>query len=349
MDFFTLIIIILKQTVYFFNFNLPRLCDIMSVMNYLYMLQTIRESCPDFINRFFMLVSDMVQNLGFMLPAFIYWCVSKTAGTKMFLCYSTTFFSNQLIKNTACVYRPWIRYPELTPYAAAKPSATGYSFPSGHTVSAASFFGSVAVFQKKKKWVVILMFTLIFLTAFSRNWLGVHTIQDVLVAILEGAFFICIFEVLSYWFASHQDKDILLCIIGIVLVIAGLLYLQFKPYPMDYLEDGSLLVDPYDMLTDCYTAAGLSASALLGWLIDRRFIHYETAGSWKNKIICFLIGGLIVFAEKVGLGYVFAPLGTHFSHLLKYFILGITTMIFYPMGVMAFRKKHAAKKSDDEK
>ena len=309
------------------------------------MLQTLREGAPDFVNVFFMFISDAVQNVGFMLPAFIYWCVSKTAGTKMFLCYTTTFFSNQLIKNTACVYRPWFRYPELTPYAKATAGATGYSFPSGHTVSATSFFGSLAIYEKKRKWVVILMFTLIFLTAFSRNWLGVHTIQDVLVAIIEGAFYICLFEVLSYWFASHQDKDILICIIGIVLAIAGLLFLQFKPYPLDYLEDGTLLVDPYDMLTDCYTATGLSVSALIGWLVDRRYIHYEAAGAWKNKIICFLIGGIIVFAEKTALGFVFAPLGTHFSHMFKYFLIGLTTMIFYPMSVMAFRKKVAAKKS----
>ena len=309
-------------------------------MNYLYMLQTLREGAPDFVNVFFMFVSDAVQNIGFMIPAFIYWCVSKSTGTKMFLCYSTTFFSNQLIKNTACIYRPWIRYPELTPYAKAMPSATGYSFPSGHTVSAASFFGSLAVYQKKKKWLVVLMFTLVFLTAFSRNWLGVHTLPDVLVAVIEASVYICIFEILSYWFASHQDKDILLCVAGIILAIAGLLYLQFKPYPLDYLEDGSLLVDPYDMLTDCYTAAGLSISALVGWLIDRRFIHYEAAEGWKNKIICFLAGGILVYAEKTGLGFVFAPLGTHFSHLLKYFFVGITTMIFYPMILMAIRKKN---------
>ena len=313
-------------------------------MNYLYMLQTLREGAPDFVNVFFMLISDAVQNVGFMIPAFIYWCVSKSAGTKMFLCYTTTFFSNQLIKNTACVYRPWFRYPELTPYAKATAGATGYSFPSGHTVSATSFFGSLAIYEKKKKWVVVLMFTLIFLTAFSRNWLGVHTLPDVLVAIIEASIYLCLFEVLAYWFASHQEKDILLCIIGIVLAIAGLLYLQFKPYPLDYLEDGTLLVDPYKMLTDCYTATGLSISALIGWLVDRRFIHYEVAGNWKQKIICFLAGGIIVFAEKVGFGILFAPLGDHFSHMLKYFILGITTMIFYPLLLNYIRRKRAEKK-----
>ena len=317
-------------------------------MNYLYMLQNLREASPDFISSFFMFISNAVQNVGFLIPAFIYWCVSKSAGTKMFLCYTTTFFSNQLIKNTACVYRPWFRYTELTPYSKAMPSATGYSFPSGHTVSATSFFGSLAIYEKKRKWVVVLMFTLIFLTAFSRNWLGVHTLPDVLVAIIEASVYLCLFEVICYWFASHQDKDILLCIVGIVLAITGLLYLQFKPYPMDYLVDGTLLVDPYDMLTDCYTATGLSIAALLGWVIDRRFIHYEPAGNWKQKLLCFFIGCIIVFAEKVGFGLLFAPLGAHFSHMLKYFILGITTMIFYPMLLIFIRKKNAEKKESKE-
>ena len=315
------------------------------IMNYLLALQSLRESSPDFINAFFMLVSDFVQNIGFLIPACIYWCVSKAAGTTMFLCYSSAFFSNQLIKNTACVYRPWIRWPELHPYSKAVKTATGYSFPSGHSVSAAVFYGSMAVNQKKKKWVVALMITLVILTAFSRNWLGAHTFQDVMVAVVEGFFFIALFEVLKYWFSNHQDKDVLICIIGIVLTVVGLLYLQFKPYPMDYLNDGKLLVDPYDMITDCYTGAGLSMAALLGWFLDRRFIHYEAEGNWKRRLICFLCGAFLILGVKIGLHILFKPVDAHLSHIIQYFILGLTTNTIYPLIVLSVRRRLAAKKA----
>ncbi|MBO5535524.1 MAG: phosphatase PAP2 family protein [Clostridia bacterium] len=64
----------------------------------------------------------------------------------------------------------------------------GYSYPSGHSVTAATLYGSMAVCARKMmRWISVLCVILILLTGFSRNYLGVHTPQDVLVGLTEGA------------------------------------------------------------------------------------------------------------------------------------------------------------------
>ena len=52
---------------------------------------------------------------------------------------------NGLLKVAACVYRPWIRDPRVVPNEKALAEATGYSFPSGHSMNAAAVYGGGAI------------------------------------------------------------------------------------------------------------------------------------------------------------------------------------------------------------
>ena len=113
--------------------------------------------------------------------AIIYWSLNKSAGIKIAMGYSCAYSINQTIKNIACVPRPWILDSRLKVDSLAEGGATGYSFPSGHTVTAASVFGGVAAWQKKRPFIVVLMAIFTLLVAFSRNWLGCHTLKDVIV------------------------------------------------------------------------------------------------------------------------------------------------------------------------
>ena len=108
--------------------------------------------------------------------------VNKNLGYRAVWTYCTADVLNGVIKLTACVYRPWIRSELIEPAGDSKVAATGYSFPSGHTLAATLLYGMMYLWQKnKRKGVAILCIVLILLTGFSRNFLGVHTPQDVLV------------------------------------------------------------------------------------------------------------------------------------------------------------------------
>lgn len=78
---------------------------------------------------------------------------------------------------------------------------------------------------------------------FSRNYLGVHTPQDVIVGCFSTFLLLFINTYLYKWIeADVKNHDITFIIIGFTVIVALVVYITFKPYPMDYV-DGTLLVD----------------------------------------------------------------------------------------------------------
>jgi len=132
-------------------------------------------------------------------------------------------------------------------------TATGYSFPSGHTMMAASQYGGVAVgCWKKLRWISVLCMIFIALTGFSRNYLGVHTPQDVIVGLAVSILVMWGVAVLFRYLSAHPEKENIFLALGIVIGVATMIFISVKPYPMDYV-DGTLLVDPQKMIRDDYT------------------------------------------------------------------------------------------------
>lgn len=117
-------------------------------MGYLLWLQSIR--C-DTLNVILMGITDFITSpVMYLGLAILYWCYSKKAAYYIAMNLSVGSMVNQTLKNTFCIYRPWIRNSKIKPYPKAIESATGYSFPSGHTQIGASEFLSIAVLQKKR-------------------------------------------------------------------------------------------------------------------------------------------------------------------------------------------------------
>ncbi len=105
-----------------------------------------------------------------IIPAFIYWCVDKKRGLYTLASYNVSVSVNAVVKLTACVYRPWIRDARIMPACDAITTATGYSFPSGHTTTAVPIYGGMAVRAwKKPRWISVICIIMTALTAFSRE------------------------------------------------------------------------------------------------------------------------------------------------------------------------------------
>lgn len=265
-------------------------------MEYLLWLQNFR--C-DILNVILMAVTDFITSpVMYLGLAILYWCFNKKVAYYIAMNLSFGSMVNQFLKNTFCIYRPWIRNSKIKPYPKAIESATGYSFPSGHTQVAASEFLGLAMWQKKRKGIVLLCVFMTLLVMFTRNYLGVHTLEDVLVSLAVSVAVIFITDKLMRWVDNGDRRDIAVLCTGLVVSAIFLVYVSVKPYPVDYDAMGNILVPPDEMITDCYAATGCVVGFLTGWVAERRIIGFKTDVSGKTKALRGIFGsaGLLVIA-----------------------------------------------------
>ena len=216
------------------------------------------------------------MNTVLIITALIYWCVSKEFGTYLLMGWSGNRVVNGLLKVTACAYRPWIRDARIIPDSDALAAATGYSFPSGHSMNAASLYGGGAIRKELPRVLRIVLGVIMVLIAFSRNYLGVHTPQDILVGMGAGLLVMWTAARLLKWVEAHPEKDLLVMILGIAIAAAVAVFAAFKSYPEDYDAEGKLLVDGMKMANDTFKGVGWCVGFLAGWVLERRLIGFST-------------------------------------------------------------------------
>ena len=226
-------------------------------------------------------IGDM--NMVLIIMALIYWCVNKDFGRYLLMGWSGTRIVNGLLKVTACVYRPWIRDPRIVPDSEAIVTATGYSFPSGHTMNAAALYGGAAMKKELSRIFRIALALMVALIAFSRNFLGVHSPQDTLVAVGAGLLVMWLTAKLMSWIEKNPKKDVVVMCIGICISVAVAIYASLKSYPVDYDANGKLLVDGAKMAKDTFKGVGWCIGFLVGWVLESRYIDFSTDVPMKTR------------------------------------------------------------------
>ena len=310
-------------------------------IQYLLFLQGIRNATGGVFNEFFNALSKFAVDILPFLPFVVFWSVNKKLGNRFFCTYFFSELLNSVVKLTVCAYRPWIRSDLVEPAGDSKTAATGYSFPSGHTVSATTNYGTVIAAQKdKRKWLAVLCAVLILLTAFSRNFLGVHTPQDVLIGFLEGCLMIWIIGKLQDKVSGNDKLLDILTLAGLFVVAAVIVYVTKKPYPMTYV-DGQLLVDPQKMMNDIFKESGAIVGLLIGSYIERHFIRYEIPAGSANLPILTWIGFAILFSWKTlfAPATVVAAFGGHWGNFIARCVMVLFGIAVWPLVI---RKECAA-------
>ena len=308
-------------------------------LQYLLWLQDLRAATGGIFDEFFNGLSKFAVEIMPLLPFLIFWGLSREWGYRFMLTHALGDLVNGIVKLTVCAYRPWIRSDRIVPAGDSKTAATGYSFPSGHSVNAGTTFGTaVAATWKKKRWVAVLCVVLILLVGFSRNFLGVHTPQDVIVGITESAVLVFLVGLLMKWMGGDEQRADIMTAAGILFVIGALLYITLKPYPMDYAEDGSLLVDPKSMMNDAFKACGAALGLLIGSYLERHYIHFRVPKGARLLPLLTGIGLGILYGWK----YYFAGatviplLGKHWGNLAARFLMTFFAVALWPMVIRRF-------------
>ena len=249
-------------------------------------LQDFRNSAGSFLTEFLSKMTFLGElNSALVIMAVLYWCVSRELGSYLLMGWSGNRLANGVLKVSACTYRPWIRDSLILPYGNSMTTATGYSFPSGHTMNAATVSGLILA-----------------LVAVSRIYLGVHTPQDILVGAGIGMLVMWLTLRLMRWVEAHPDKDWLVVCVGVAAGIAVALYAALKPYPADYDAEGKLIVDGAKMANDTFKGVGYSVAFLTGWILERRFVRFSTDVPVQQKLARAVIGLLGYYAVSLLLG-----------------------------------------------
>lgn len=306
-------------------------------IEYLLWLQNFRTAIDDALTPFMMAVSDFAIGALLLVPVFIYWAVNKRNGLFMLMSYSVSFVINSIVKLTFCIYRPWIRDPRIVPYGNSIKTAGGYSFPSGHTMESSPIYGGLALLTRKRAPVIMWLCILgIILTAISRNYLGVHTPQDVVVGTILGLLSMYIVSKLTGYIYAKPERENMVLSIMFILLSAALAYIFLKPYPMDYI-DGKLIVDPKSMILSSIGPFGTLAGLIAGRYIEKTYINFKAEKFTMKSCILALIGlvPLVLTDHKMRIWLSF--MGKEPAKIIEKFFLAFFVMAIWPMVLKLFK------------
>ena len=303
-------------------------------IEYLLLLQRFRESTHDLLTPILVQISRFSVTYLILLPVFVYWALDKKKGLYTLVAYYLCCSVNAIVKLMACVYRPWIRDARVLPAGDSLLTATGYSFPSGHTATAGPIYGGLAIAARRRwKLLSVLFLIALLLTGFARNYLGVHTPQDVIIAMLESALALFAAAKLFAYLEKHPEKENLFLLGGFLFGWLAIVYITFKPYPMDYM-DGKLLVDPQKMMNDGYGDIALLIAFPVARYIEKTWIRFKATGLRGLGLLTAAVGLVPMFFIIRDLG---APLdtllGTHWGHFAKNAILVFYSIALWPLVI----------------
>lgn len=295
------------------------------LMSQLHALAAIRTPLLD---KVFSVLTYLGHEMGFLFIAMILlWCVNKKYGYRLLIIFLVGTFLQQILKAIFMIPRPWVLDPNFQPVESAIAAATGFSFPSGHTTTACLALGAIAIYMKKK-WAYIVAAIVTLLVAFSRMYLGVHTLLDVGVGLLIGVIMLAVFTAL---FQKNEDKtvfvNVFMCI-GLLLSAVLVVYLVLNPVSQDAVE--SVRNTYADSLKDASKLLGAAIGMLAGKLLDDRFVQFKTEAVWWKQVLKVLLGLVIIVAIWYGLKKVF-PENQPILDGVRYFAMAIVGVGIYPM------------------
>lgn len=299
-------------------------------MRLLYWLQGMRHPALDGIVA---LVTRFGEETVFMvLGMFVLWCVDKKWGFRFLLTGLVGNAVNQLLKAVFLIPRPWVIDPQFTIVEAAREAATGYSFPSGHTQTAATVYGMFAAWLKKK-WITAACIALILAVGFSRMYLGVHTPYDVGTSLVTGALTVAGMMRLFDRAEGDARKEAKTQLVGLAFALALLAYVLFAP-------KRAANVAEFDAhgVTNAWKILGTMLGVIAAWQIDQRVTHYETKAVWWAQAIKLAAGLALVMAVRIGTKPVLGALmgGHDAAGAVRYFLMCLVGGGLWPMTFRYF-------------
>ena len=303
-------------------------------------LRSLEQVRVPFLDMVHLILSYLGSEIAAVVVAFaVYWCISKRSG--IFLFVNCIFASgvNQIVKLFFHVPRPFVKYEDFHEVEIARSTMGGFSFPSGHTQSATSLYGSIFVMMKRKR-IRVLCVVMIALVAYSRLYLGAHYPTDVLGGFCIGMAMLLLMSVL---FRKIEESPYLVSVlfgIGAVVMIVVLWMFErgsWRSMVQDLVSEEVLA----DMLKGLGICAGLALGVAIGLPMERKYVRFETEAVWWAQILKTVIGLAIFAGLMLAMKYpAQAILGKNsFAYVLRYLIPALFGICVWPMTFRLFPGK----------
>ncbi|MBQ3791734.1 MAG: phosphatase PAP2 family protein [Clostridia bacterium] len=274
------------------------------------------------------------QLLLVVIMGFLYWGLNKEFGKYVGVNILMANVWAPMIKNVVLRLRPYfvpgynVKLLRLID-SSADPmdiAAQGYSFPSGHSANAATLYGSLAVHEKKRKWLWVLVAVIPILVGFSRVFVGAHFPTDVLAGWALGALIVFLVP----WLRRVIKNRWIFYAVLLATSLPGFFFCKSNDY---------------------FTSLGMLIGFLFAEPFEEKFVRFENTPNILRCILRTLGGGLLYFGLNFVLKLPFpsallesAGLVSQLIRTLRYGIVifavvGVYPIVFRYTGRLFERKK----------
>ncbi|HUE99731.1 MAG TPA: phosphatase PAP2 family protein [Anaerolineales bacterium] len=286
------------------------------------------------------------ENFFFLVLPLLYWSVDAGLGLRVALILATSNFLNSMVKLLFAAPRPYWVSAHVEPISVE----SSFGIPSGHAQNAAALWGIMAA-GVSKRWAWVTALVLTFLIGFSRLYLGVHFLHDVVAGWLIGSALLLAF--LRFWdpvAALLRTKTLaqqvtIAFVISLLLIAVGLwnaARLDGYIFPVEWTDNvlrAGPVPDPV-LLEGIFTSAGsiFGLAAGAAWIASRG--GYQTSGPVEKRALRYVVGLIGIMILWFGLGEVFPrgetviPLALRY---IRYSLVGFWVMAGAPWLFFHFK------------
>lgn len=225
----------------------------------------------------------------------VYWCVNRKKGAELGLLVLASTFINLWLKQIFGWPRPFDIIPSV-----GLASESSYGMPSGHSQLSVVFSAYIIQFLPKK-WRPFMLIGFPLLIGFSRIYLGVHFLTDVLGGYLAGTIFFLLYKLGEPAIEKMLQKADLRVR---VILAAAISFLMNLILPKETMISGAFL------------------GAALGFTFAAHGLSFEENDKLKIKVSRYLVGlattGIVYIVLKMASTPINSLLGNNQENLLRF-------------------------------
>lgn len=264
-------------------------------MDLIHYLQQFRSIKPvEYFFQFFTFLGNDEFYLIFF--GILIWCVNKPLGFWTAAVLLVSGLVSGVVKEIAALSRPTLE---------GMTQLESYAFPSGHTFTAVTVWGYLAI-RLKKRWFTIWALVAMILIPFSRIILGYHYPGDILGGYAMGIPFLLFLVWLSNLFVKKGwDQKIPKGLTMALCIVIPVALTALSP-------EG-----------DMSKLMGLFAGASVGYIIEQEKVRSIPRTHWALQVLKAVLGLAVLFGILMGLGPILSSSNPSLQVALRFFRYGL--------------------------